>query len=319
MTPFPGGTRLSLHHRLGIGTRGRDDAVQQDLCRILGKITPILRERVVNAAIRSDASDRGAMQSVDAEAAQGRYLRKDHPADYLELRAGRFKARQSGRSLTGTYEIRGDKLVLTTPLIAVPAVGRFLSKDKIRDPDGFDWEREQILTNDDVVNLAKAGLDDEIVIAKVKNAPAAQLDVSTDALIALKKGKVSSAVIAAMVERASRPALTASAGGATESADAVTPTAAPTPKPPRNPCADIELMGLFKEDLRPVSPLIIYLAQIRNSSNITRVVRLEWLDMYGQAMQATLQVAGGQIAKAQLAAQEPFQRQPIELRVASCQ
>jgi hypothetical protein len=320
VTPFPGGTRLSFHHRLGIGTRGRDETVQQDLCQILGKITPILRERVLSAVTRSDATDSGAKLSIGAEAAQGRYLRRGHPADYLELRAGSFKAQQSGRPLFGTYEIRGDKLILTTALMAVPAVGRFLSKDKIRDPDGFDWEREQVLTNDDVVNLAKAGLDDEIVIAKVKNAPAAQLDVSTDALVALKKAKVSSAVIAAMVERASRPAPTASAGGGTDSADAATPRAAPpAPKSPPNPCADIELMGLQKEDMRPVSPLIVYLAQVRNSSNVTRIVRLQWLDMYGQPMQATLQVGGGQIARAQLAAQEPFQRQPIELRVASCQ
>lgn len=319
ITPYPGGTRLSFNHRLGIGTRGHDEAVQQDLCRILSKITPILRERVVNAATRSDASDLRPTLSIDAEASQGRYLRYDHPSDYLELRGGRFKAQEGDNQFNGTYEIRGDKLILTTPLLAVPLVGRFLSKDKIHDPDGFDWEREQVLTNADVVELAKAGLDDEIVIAKVKNAPAAKLDVSTGALIALKKAKVSSVVVAAMVERSSRPTSAAPVSRANDSGESAAPRVAPTPKPPPNPCADIELMGLYKEDMRPVSPLIIYLAQVRNSSNVTRVVRLEWLDMYGQAMQATLQVGGGQIAKAQLAAQEPFQRQPIELRLASCQ
>ena len=78
-------------------------------------------------------------------------------------------------------------------------------------------------------------------------------------------------------------------------------------------------MGLLKEDMRPMSPLIIYIAQARNASNVARMVRLEWLDMYGQAMQSTVQIGGGQIVKVQLAAQQPVQRQPVNLRIASCQ
>lgn len=65
-------------------------------------------------------------------------------------------------------------------------------------------QQELPLNNEEVMKLVAADLGDEIVIAKIKGAREAQLDVSTDALISLKKGNVSKGVIAAMVERAGR-------------------------------------------------------------------------------------------------------------------
>lgn len=61
---------------------------------------------------------------------------------------------------------------------------------------------ERALTNADVVALAGAGLGDEAVIAKIRQAPAESLDVSTEALLDLRRKGVSGAVIQAMVERA---------------------------------------------------------------------------------------------------------------------
>ena len=78
------------------------------------------------------------------------------------------------------------------------------------------------------------------------------------------------------------------------------------------------MMGLFTEDMRPVAPLIIYLAKIRNGTSITRIVTLQWLDMYGQAMESTIQVGAGQIATLQLARNKPVERKPINLRISSC-
>jgi hypothetical protein len=83
-------------------------------------------------------------------------------------------------------------------------------------------------------------------------------------------------------------------------------------------CPNIELMGLFTKDMRPMSPLIIYFAKIRNGSNLTRIVTIEWLDMYGQAMTSTNEIGAGQIVTTQLSANSPRDRQPMDLRITSC-
>lgn len=76
---------------------------------------------------------------------------------------------------------------------------------------------EKPLTNPDVIELAKLGLGDSVVIAKIRQAPAVQFDLETNDLAALKKAGVSGAAIAAMLERATVNALprqgTANAGG----------------------------------------------------------------------------------------------------------
>jgi thioredoxin-dependent peroxiredoxin len=173
-----------------------------------------------------------------------------------------------------------------------------------------------VLTNEGIVALVAADLGDEIVIAQIKTTPEVKFDISTKALIALKQAKATSAVIAAMIERANRtPSASESDSSTASNTQQQTKAVA---EAPASPCAAIELLGLFKEDMRPMSPLIIYLAKVRNASNVTRIVRLEWLDLYGQAMQSTVQIGAGQIATLQLAAQEPFQRQPINLNVTSC-
>lgn len=61
--------------------------------------------------------------------------------------------------------------------------------------------QELALTNDEIVKLVNAGLDDDIIVAKIEKADAEHLDVSTDALMALHKNKVSKRVIAAMIKR----------------------------------------------------------------------------------------------------------------------
>lgn len=58
----------------------------------------------------------------------------------------------------------------------------------------------ETLNNESVVTLTNTGLGDEAIIAKVKNSDA-DFDLSTDQLIALRKRGVSSAVLAAMLEK----------------------------------------------------------------------------------------------------------------------
>jgi hypothetical protein len=63
---------------------------------------------------------------------------------------------------------------------------------------------EKPLTNDDVIGMFKAGLEDDIILAKIQQAPAEALDASTDALIRLKKEGLSKPVIDAVLRRVSQ-------------------------------------------------------------------------------------------------------------------
>lgn len=257
--------------------------------------------------------------SDEAVVVRAKYVMKGETSNHIEFGPdGTFSLLFRGKVLVGTYKVEGDRVTYAAPWIPTGLGGARVAGDTIWDDDASVWEREVILTNKEVMKLIELDLGDEIVIAKIKNAPKVTLDVSTDALLALKKSKVSSPVIAAMIERAARSAVDASirpGASGSPSAEAASNAAS---KKPADPCADIELMGLFKEDMRPMSPLIIYQAKLRNASSMTKIVRLEWLDMYAQAMQSTTQVGAGQIVTVQLAAQEPFQRQPINLRLSSC-
>ena len=62
-------------------------------------------------------------------------------------------------------------------------------------------KEEAPLSNKDVVKLAKLGLGDEVVIAKVKQATSVTFDVTTDGLVQLKQAGVSGPIIAAMLEK----------------------------------------------------------------------------------------------------------------------
>jgi hypothetical protein len=60
---------------------------------------------------------------------------------------------------------------------------------------------EEALTNDKIVQLAHAGMDDDVIIAKIEEAESQELDVSTAALLKLHENKINKRVIAAMVKR----------------------------------------------------------------------------------------------------------------------
>jgi hypothetical protein len=73
------------------------------------------------------------------------------------------------------------------------------------------------LTNQDVIDLVKTGLSDDIVVAKIKNSPC-QFDTSTAALKDLKAAGVSGSVILAMVQAPGNPAAPAGTADAKTSA-----------------------------------------------------------------------------------------------------
>jgi hypothetical protein len=83
-----------------------------------------------------------------------------------------------------------------------------MEANKLTDSSGQTWVLQEqsaqpplngpILKNQDVISLAKAGLDDAIIVAKIGSSRC-QFDTSTDALIELKQAGVSGAVIKAMI------------------------------------------------------------------------------------------------------------------------
>jgi len=80
----------------------------------------------------------------------------------------------------------------------------------------------EVLTNDKVISLAQASLGDSLIISKIK-ASGCNFDVSTAALLSLKKAGVSDPVIEAMIQ-ASAPA-----------ANALVPSALPNANDPQSP------------------------------------------------------------------------------------
>lgn len=62
---------------------------------------------------------------------------------------------------------------------------------------------QNVMTNDDVVAMVKAGLSAEIINAKIRSS-ATKFDTSTEALVKLSEAKVPDAVVVAMVEQAQK-------------------------------------------------------------------------------------------------------------------
>jgi hypothetical protein len=60
---------------------------------------------------------------------------------------------------------------------------------------------EAPLTNDEIVQLAQAGLGSDVIVAKINEAGSESFDLSTKAMIELRRKKVSQKVIAAMLQR----------------------------------------------------------------------------------------------------------------------
>jgi len=83
---------------------------------------------------------------------------------------------------------------------------------------------QETLTNQSIVEMLKAGLSERVVIAKIHASPSS-FDISTDALIALKKNGVSEKVIEAMMS----PAPAAAAPAPAPSAPAGSVAMAPPP------------------------------------------------------------------------------------------
>ena len=94
---------------------------------------------------------------------------------------------------------------------------------------------QEVLTNDSVIQMVKAGLPEAVVIAKIKGT-ASKFDLKTDSLVGLKKAGVSDKVLEAMVSAGSAPAAAAT-------------TPAPTTAMPAPPAPAVAAGALKNQDV----------------------------------------------------------------------
>ena len=111
---------------------------------------------------------------------------------------------------------------------------------------------EAPLTNDEIVRLTGAGLNPDLIVMKVRQAPSENLDVSTAALIVLHDQKVSDVVIAAIFERVAKRGAPTPSSNVTASPSP--PPARESTAPPRSqepkPFPDLELVRGDAESIR---------------------------------------------------------------------
>ena len=72
--------------------------------------------------------------------------------------------------------------------------------------------QEEVMTNDEVITLSKAGLNQSIIVNKIRTSKT-NFDMSTDALIKLKKAGISDEIVNAMLEAKSGRTVTTNSGG----------------------------------------------------------------------------------------------------------
>jgi hypothetical protein len=180
------------------------------------------------------------------------------------------------------------------------------------------------MTNNEVIQLVKAGLSEQVVITSIRQAPTKDFDLTPTGLIALKKAKISDAIIVVMQEKNAPPQAVPESKPNTLSkydpslAEAVKPAAA-TPAP----CAGIENMGVFKNQAMATAiggGIVEWLLKIRNNTTVTKIVIYSYRDSYGGTPQSQVQIRGGEIATIRLDLTKSQFIAPVsDVRIVSCQ
>jgi hypothetical protein len=181
------------------------------------------------------------------------------------------------------------------------------------------------MTNDEVIQLATAGLSEQVIRTSIHQAPAKAFDLSPTGLIALKKASVSDAVILVMVQsNAPVPAPVSDAKVPPKYDATLTERPKPVAAPvSQNACSGVESMGLYKNEIfdRAMGGGIVeWLAKIRNNTGVTKIVVFGWRDQYGQQQRAQVQIRGGEIASPRLDLTQARVIPPAtDVRVLSCE
>jgi hypothetical protein len=79
------------------------------------------------------------------------------------------------------------------------------------------FAQEEVMTNDEVISLATAGLNSSVIVNKIRTSKS-KFDMSTDALIKLKKAGINDEIVNAMLEAKSGKTMTVASTGSGVSA-----------------------------------------------------------------------------------------------------
>jgi hypothetical protein len=135
------------------------------------------------------------------------YVSAQVAADYLQLNTDNtFSLQAAGETYQGTFTVSGSAVELNmsdgTKSTAT------IQGNSLTDSNGQAWLLQEqsagtassgaALQNEDVSKMVKAGLGDDLIIAKIGSSKC-QFDTSTDALIKLKQSGVSAAVLKAIM------------------------------------------------------------------------------------------------------------------------
>lgn len=101
---------------------------------------------------------------------------------------------------------------------------------------------QEILTNDSVIKLVKAGLSEDLVVTTINSSPG-KFDTSANALIALKKAGAGDKVVAAIILKASGAAATEAASAGSPGPSSPSVTLAPGALP-----AGVDSIGVYYLD-----------------------------------------------------------------------
>lgn len=117
---------------------------------------------------------------------------------------------------------------------------------------------QETMTNDEVISLAKAGLNPTLIVGKIRTSKT-DFDMSTDSLIKLKQAGVSDEIVTAMLEaKSGKSTISASSnGGATRGSG--------DPNDPMSP----HTYGIYMYEMRDGSPKMTQLAPNVSAQNRT--------------------------------------------------
>jgi hypothetical protein len=135
------------------------------------------------------------------------YASAQTPADQIQLNADNsFSLQEAGQTYRGAFVANGNTLELN--ISGGPKSTATIQGNSLTDSGGQTWVLQEqsasapssvtALRNEDIVKMAKVGIDDATLIAKITSSKC-QFDTSTDALIQLKEAGVSPAVLKAVV------------------------------------------------------------------------------------------------------------------------
>lgn len=262
------------------------------------------------------------------------YLSTQTPADQLRLNADNsFSLLEAGQPYRGTFAINGDTLEITIPATNTKTK-MTIRESNLVDPNGQTWDLQTapapnvtspaVLRNEDVIKLARVGIDDSIIIAKIGGSKC-QFDTSVDALIHLKESGVTAAVLKAMVGAQAMSGATMTVPppnttGPSTSAKTVTEgpktVAPPVPVQPPSPCAEIDYLGVIQAVTGggQMAGTNAYGGRVRNRASYTKEVDFAWI-MNGRAETGTFRVPAGQFIDVNLG-QGPAP--PTNVRVVGC-